>query len=115
MKEIETFGQLPKKKQKQGRFSVKNSEMVLEEIEKSKFSQIINKSYYFSDGIMSLPFSHSVLTDINKFKRENQQKTESVLLTEKHAVENGKICCSKKQNNFALQKYFTAENKILSP
>ena len=56
VKEIETFGQLPKKKQKQGRFSVKNSEMVLEEIEKSKFSQIINKRYYFSDGLCHYPF-----------------------------------------------------------
>ena len=30
--------------------------MVLEEIEKSKFAQINNKRYYFSNGIVSLPF-----------------------------------------------------------
>ena len=30
--------------------------MVLEEIEKSKFSQIINKRYYFSDGLCHYPF-----------------------------------------------------------
>ena len=70
VKEIETFRQLPKEKQKQGRFLVKNNEMVLEEIEKSKFSQINDERYYFSDDIVSLPFSHPVLMDINKFKRE---------------------------------------------
>ena len=30
IKEIETFGQLPKEKQKQNRFAIKNNEMVLE-------------------------------------------------------------------------------------
>ena len=61
VKEIETFGQLPKEKQKQGKFSLKNNEMVLEGIEKSTLSQIDNKTYYFSDGIVPLPFSHTVL------------------------------------------------------
>ena len=70
VKEIETFRQLPKEKQKQGRFLVKNNEIVLEEIEKSKLAQINDKRYYFSDDIVSLPFSHPVLMDINKFKRE---------------------------------------------
>ena len=44
--------------------------MILEEIEKSKFSQINNKRYSFSNDIVSLPFSDPVLTNINKFKRE---------------------------------------------
>ena len=35
--------------------------MVLEEIQKSKFAQINDKRYYFSDGIASLPFSHPSL------------------------------------------------------
>ena len=43
IKEIETFGQLPKQKQKQSRFTIKNNQMILEEIEKSKFFQINNK------------------------------------------------------------------------
>ena len=36
--EIETFGQLPKEKQKQNRFTNKDNEMILEEIGKSKFA-----------------------------------------------------------------------------
>lgn len=58
IKEIETCGKLPKEKQKINKFAIKNNEMVLEEIEKSKFAQINDKRYYFSDGIVSLPFSH---------------------------------------------------------
>ena len=59
IKEIEAFGQLPK--EKQNKFTIKNNQMILEEIEKSKFAQINNKRYYFSEGIVSLPFSHSIL------------------------------------------------------
>ena len=69
IKEIETFGQLPKEKQKQNSFANKNNQMVLKETEKSKFAQINDKRYYFSDGIVSLPFSHPVLVKIVKFKR----------------------------------------------
>ena len=38
IKEIETFGQLPKEKQKQNRSTNKNNEMILEETGKSKFA-----------------------------------------------------------------------------
>ena len=36
IREIEPFGQLPKGKQKQNRFTIENIHMILEEIEKSK-------------------------------------------------------------------------------
>ena len=74
IREIETFVQLPKEKQKQNRFTIKNNEMVLEEIEKSKFAQIINKRYYFSDDIVSLPFSQPSSKEIVEFKREKSKK-----------------------------------------
>ena len=48
--------------------------MVLEEIEKSKFTQINDKRYYFSDRIVSLPFSHPLLYEIVKFNREKKPK-----------------------------------------
>ena len=41
--EIETFGQLSAEKQKQNRFTIKNNEMILQKIEKSKFAQINDK------------------------------------------------------------------------
>ena len=82
IREIETFGQLPKEKQKQNRFTIKNNQMILEEIEKFKFSQISDKRYYFSDGIVSLPFSHPFLKEIVDFKREKKQKIEAFLQQE---------------------------------
>ena len=72
--EIETFGQLPKGKHKQNRFTIRNNSMVLDEIEKSKFVQINDKRYYFSDGIVSLSFSHPFLKEIVDFKRGKKPK-----------------------------------------
>ena len=48
--------------------------MILEETEKSKFVQINNKRYYFSNGILSLPFSYPFLKEIVNFKREKNPK-----------------------------------------
>ena len=111
IKEIETFGQLPKEKQKQGRFLVKNNEIVLKEIEKSKSSQINDKRYYFSDGIASLTFSHPVLMDINKFKRDEQQKIESFLLAEKHRLIQMKKFVLRKTKEFCFTGVFYSRNQ----
>ena len=48
-------------KNKRNRFVIKQNEIDLEEIEKSKFTQINDKRYYFRDGIVSLPFFHPLL------------------------------------------------------
>ena len=48
--------------------------MVLEEIEKSKFAQINDKRYYFSDEIVSLPFFHPYLHETIQLKRDKKQK-----------------------------------------
>ena len=74
IRETETFGQLPEEKEKQNRFTIENNQMVLEEIKKSKFAQINDERYYFSDGIVSLPFSHPFLKEIVDFKREKKAK-----------------------------------------
>ena len=86
IREMETFRQLPKEKPKQNRFTIKSNQMVLEETEKSKFSQINYKRYYFIDGIVSLPFSHPFLKEIVDFKREKKQKIEAFLQQEKHQL-----------------------------
>ena len=79
VKEIKTFGQISPEKQKQKLLSIKNNKMILQEIEKSKFAQINDKRHYFSDGIVSLPFSHPYLHEIVKFKREKNKKIEALL------------------------------------
>ena len=45
---------------------MKNNGMILQEIEKSKFAQINNNKYYFSDVIVSLPFSPPYLHQVQK-------------------------------------------------
>ena len=61
--------------------------MVLEELEKSKFAQINDRRYCFSDGIVSLPFCHPFLPEIVKFKREKKnKKIETFLQQEKHKL-----------------------------
>ena len=100
VREIETFGQLPMEKQKRNRFTVKNNQMILEETEKSKFAQINDKRYSFSDGIASLPFSHSFLKEID-FKREKKAKNGGIFTTGKtQTYSNEKVCSPKKQKNF---------------
>ena len=99
IREIETFRQLPKEKQKQNRFTIRNNQMIPEEIEKSKLSQISNNRYYFSDESVSLPFSHPFLKEIV----DKKQKTEASLQQEKHKlISMRKFAAQKKQNNFDL-------------
>ena len=86
-KDIEALGQNLPEKQKQNRFAIKQNKMILEEIEKSKFAQINDKRYYFSDGTVSLPFSHPLLHKINQFKKE-KKKIELYLQEEKHKWKN---------------------------
>ena len=57
--------------------------MVFEQIEKSKFAQINDKRYYFSDRIVLLLSSHPFLHKINQLKEDKNQKNEAFLLEEK--------------------------------
>ena len=74
---------------------------MLEQIEKSKFAQINDKRYYFSDGIVSLPFSNPFLHEINQFKKDKIQKIEAFLLEKKD-----KLLC--------MEKIAVAKNQRLS-
>ena len=59
----------PQEKVVQKRLQVKNTEMIMTSSNKVKFAQINDKRYYFSDGIVSLPFGHPLLDNIRKYKR----------------------------------------------
>ena len=74
--------------------------MVLQEIEKPKFAQINDKRCYFSNGTMSLPFSHPYLYEIVKFKRDKKQKIEAFLQQEKRKlIQMGKFAVEKNKRN----------------
>ena len=58
-----------KEKIVQKRLQVKNTEMIMTRINKVKFASLNDKRYYFSDGIVSLPFTHPSLQKITEFKK----------------------------------------------
>ena len=60
--------------------------MVLETVQRKKFSQLNNKKYYFQCGIVSLPFAHPHLCKINQFKWYKKQRIETWFLNEKEVL-----------------------------
>ena len=43
--------------------------MIMTSCDKVKFAQLNDKRYYFSDGIVSLPFGHPSLNEIRNYKK----------------------------------------------
>ena len=60
--------------------------MVKKTVVKTKFSQLNDKRFYFPDGIVSLPFGHKNLKEIDKFKQEKGQKIEKHFYEEKKVL-----------------------------
>ena len=50
------------------RFLVVGGEIVNTTVTKSNFSQMNDKRFYIPNGIVSLPFRHPVLAEIDDFK-----------------------------------------------
>ena len=65
------------------RISVKKGEMTTYRITKSKFSQLNDKRFYFPNAIISLPFGHQVLQEIDQYKKNQGQRIEKYFLTKK--------------------------------
>ena len=101
VRDIETFGQLSQEKQGRFRFSVKNNKIIPEETQKPKLAQINDKGYYFTDGIVSLPFSHPFLKNIVKSKEEKKERIQKYILEEK-------------QNFLLIEKKASLKNHRLS-
>ena len=55
---------------------------------KSTFSQLNKKRFYFPDGIISLPFGHKNLQEIDNFKKEKGQKMDKHFWEEKEILFN---------------------------
>ena len=54
----------------QKRFQVINESMQMKSVSKVQFGQLNGKRFYFSNGIMSLPFGHPYLEDLRKGKHK---------------------------------------------
>ena len=68
------------------RISVKKGEMTTRKVIKTKFSQLNDKRFYFPNAIISLPFGHNSLTELDTFKRNKGQRIESCFLKEKEKL-----------------------------
>ena len=65
------------------RISVKKGEMTTHMIKKNKFLQLNDKRFYFPNGIISLPFGHLNLKEIDECKNEKGQRIEKYFWNEK--------------------------------
>ena len=62
----------------------------------SKFTQINDKRYYFSNGIVSQPFCYLYLLETVQFKRDKKEKIEAFLQREKDKlIQMGKFAVGK--------------------
>ena len=52
-------------------------------IKKKNFSQLNDKRFYFPNGIISLPFGHLHLKEIDEYKNEKGQRIEKYFWDEK--------------------------------
>ena len=43
--------------------------MVMTSVDKVQFASLNDKSFYFSDGIVSLPYGHPVLKEVRDYKK----------------------------------------------
>ena len=68
------------------RISAKKGELTTHKITKTKFSQLNEKNFYFPNVIISLPFGHSSLKEIDTFKRDKGQRIEWYFLKEKERM-----------------------------
>ena len=58
------------KKNLQKRFQVINKSMQMKLVSKVQFGQLNDKRFYFSNGLISLPFGHPYLENLRKEKYE---------------------------------------------
>ena len=65
----ESDDQTEEKKIVQKRLQVKNTNMTMTSVNKVQFARLNDKRYYFSDGIVSLPFGHPGLNKVREYKK----------------------------------------------
>ena len=66
-----------------GRISVKKGVMTTYRITKSKFTQLNDKRLSFPNAVLSLPFGHQALNEIDEYKKNQGQRIEKYFLKEK--------------------------------
>ena len=73
------------KKITQKRLQFKNTNMTMTSVNKVQFASLNDKRYYFSDGIVSLPFGHPSLNEVRDYKK-SLSKIHTVIANEKNKI-----------------------------
>ena len=76
------------KKIVQKRLQVKNTNMTMTSVNKVQFARLNDKRYYFSDGIVSLPFGHPSPNKVREYKK-SLRKIHTVIQKEKDEILKG--------------------------
>ena len=71
---FEHFKKSKTERKKVVRFTVKKGNMTTTQVDKKKFSQINDKRFYFPDAVLSLPFGHEALKELEKYKKRKGRK-----------------------------------------
>ena len=97
------------------RISVKKGEVTTYTKKKNKFSQLNDKRFYFPSGIISLPFGHKYLEEINNYKNEKGQRIKKYFLKEKtRLLELENNCLKKNERLYFWNNILLQEPKIVS-
>ena len=59
--------------------------MTMTSVNKVQFARLNDKRYYFSDGIVSLPFGHPTLNEVREYKK-SLPKIHTVIQKEKNEI-----------------------------
>ena len=90
--------------------SAKKGEMTTHKITKTKFSQIKDKIFYFPNGILSLPFGHLFLNELDEYKKNKGQRIEKYFWTEKEKLLENKALQNCPRLDLLI-KYFVPSTK----
>ena len=60
--------------------------MSMHSIKKNKFSQLNEKRFYLPNAIVSVPFGHFSLAEIDKYKKDKGQRIEKYFWTDKEKL-----------------------------
>ena len=71
---FDTFQKPPAEYKQVSKLTVDKGEMVKKTVTKTKFSELNDKRFYFPNGILSLPFDHENVKEIDDFKQKKVRK-----------------------------------------
>ena len=121
------LGEFPKeyfkkpKKIKQKRFQIINESMQMKSVSKVQFGRLNDKPFYFSNGVMSLPYGHPPLENLRKEKQKHrsihkkiQEKKYKFLKEESKAVEKNPRLQVLKQIFNQSPMFYNLDSTIIS-